>query len=368
MTSQISSTTGNTFDVLILGAGLAGSATALGLLASGVERVLMVDRSIAKPFYIGESATPDVEGLLARLGLKKNLGQMGHLPYHGNLSLWGGGAPVVDHFLRRGRGHGWHLDRAAFDAWLRQEAIAHGAQLVEHAHLTAIEPIQNGWRITVNETNVITARVVVDAAGRSAPLATRLGAQRKRLDTLIALAVQTKPVDTLAGLSLVEPCANGWWYATSLPNGHTLVTLMTDLDVARQYCLHDPMTYLDAWNDTAELAKRVPPPSAPITVSTFAAHSGYTSQAAGNRWIAVGDALIGFDPLTSSGIAGALDDALAAVPAIGAQLAGDSDAAQTYAKRANNTLMRYLAEHRKHYRAEPRWQDHAFWARRQSLS
>jgi flavin-dependent dehydrogenase len=356
----------NDFEVLILGAGPAGSATALGLLASGVERVLMVDRCVAKPFHIGESATPDVAGLLEKLGLQNDLGQLGHRPYHGNLSLWGGGTPIVDHFLMRGRGHGWHLDRAAFDAWLRKEAIARGARLVSPASLSAIEPMNDGWRAKVDHLGEVTARVLVDAAGRRAPLASRLGARRKRLDTMVALAMRTAAVDSLPGLSLVEPFADGWWYAASLPDGHTLVTLMTDHDVARKHRFYDTAAYLDAWRNTEELVKRIPPPQAPEPIGIFAAHSGFTDQATGNRWIAVGDALMGFDPLTSSGIAGALDDALAAVPAIKSQLEGDIDAAHAYVGRANSTLKRYLAERRKHYSSERRWTGHEFWARRGS--
>lgn len=366
MTSRIASIVGNAFDVLILGAGPAGSATALGLLASGVERVLMVDRCIAKPFHIGESATPDVAGMLGELGLENDLGRLGHRAYHGNLSLWGGGQPVVDHFLVRGRGHGWHLDRAAFDEWLRQEAVARGAQLVSHVGLSAIEPIEDGWRVTVDDLGVVSARVLVDAAGRRAPLASRLGAKRMRLDTLVALAVRAESVDSLAGLSLVEPFADGWWYAADLPDGRTMVTLMTDRDVAGKHHFYKHSAYLEAWRNTEELVKRVPPPHELESIGVFAAHSGFTNQAAGNRWITVGDALMGFDPLTSSGISGALDDALAAVPAIKAQLWGDINAAHAYVRRANTTLRRYLVERRKHYNAERRWQDHEFWARRGS--
>ena len=356
----------NAFDVLILGAGPAGAATALGLLASGVERVLMVDRCIAKPFHIGESATPDVAGMLERLGLQKDLGQMGHRPYHGNLSLWGGDTPIVNHFLMRGRGHGWHLDRAAFDAWLRKEAIARGAHLVSQARLYAIEPMNDGWRAKMDHLGEVTARVIVDAAGRSAPLASRLGARRKKLDSMVALAMRTAPVDSLPGLSLVEPFADGWWYAVSLPDGRTLVTLMTDHDVAQKHRFYNTAAYLDAWRNTEELVKRVPPPYSPESICVFAAHSGFTDKASGNRWIAVGDALMGFDPLTSSGIAGALDDALAAVPAIKAQLEGDIDAAHDYVRSANATLKRYLSERRKHYSDERRWMEHEFWARRGS--
>src|SRR5690349_6553232 len=99
------------YDVLISGAGPAGCATALALVQAGAA-VLLLDRPLNQPFRIGESATPDVAGHLAKLGLKQALDD--HLPYHGNVSLWGSDTPQLDHFLFRAQGHGWHLDRAAF--------------------------------------------------------------------------------------------------------------------------------------------------------------------------------------------------------------------------------------------------------------
>ncbi|WP_247892025.1 FAD-dependent oxidoreductase [Azospirillum argentinense] len=82
-------------DVLIVGAGPAGSATALALRAAGVPRVVLVDRAAhgspeRAALRVGESATPNVGPLLARLGLPDDLGRLGHRPYHGNLSLWSG--------------------------------------------------------------------------------------------------------------------------------------------------------------------------------------------------------------------------------------------------------------------------------------
>jgi flavin-dependent dehydrogenase len=353
-----------TWDVLILGAGPAGCATALGLMAAGIERVLLVDRPLALPFRIGESATPDVAGLLAEFGLDKRLGQMGHTPYHGNLSLWGGPSPSLEHFLRRGQGHGWHLDRAAFDAWLRQEAVARGACLASPSRIDAIVPAGDGWRASVRGMGEISARVAVDAGGRRSPLAGRLGIKRRQIDTLLALATHMAGGAANAGLSWVESFPHGWWYAAGLPDGRTLVALMTDRDIAAAEGFHEPQQFLQAWRRTRLLAEHAKPPDDLPPIQAFAAHSGFLQRAAGSRWIAVGDALMGFDPLTSSGISGALNDAVAAVPAILQQLNGCNELAQAYAERANATFKRYLAERQRYYAIERRWSGQAFWARR----
>jgi flavin-dependent dehydrogenase len=74
---------------------------------------------------------------------------------------------------------------------------------------------------------------------------------------------------------------------------------------------------------------------------------------------------MGLDPLTSSGISGALSDALAAAPAIAGMLDGDLAAARHYTQRANDSFRRYLAERRQHYALETRWAEWPFWQRRQ---
>ncbi|MGY0713480.1 hypothetical protein ACW7BG_23930, partial [Azospirillum argentinense] len=243
---------------------------------------------------------------------------------------------------------------------------------------------EGGWTVGLRDAagrRSLTARVVVDAGGRRAPLATALGARRRRLDRLIALAVDVAveacPTGEPAGRgfrgrSFVEAVEIGWWYAAVLPGGRAIVTLMTDDDIARAAGLAGADAFRSAWAATARLRDLVPPPEdalgAGAAPAVFSAASQHVDRAVGAGWIAVGDALIGFDPLTSSGIAGALDDALAATDTILRWFSGDGAAARAaaigYARRAEDTLRRYLAERTRHYTAGGRWPDAPFWSRR----
>ncbi|OMG73010.1 hypothetical protein BW685_12285 [Burkholderia ubonensis] len=350
-------------DVLVVGAGPAGCATALALDAAGC-RVAVLDRPSAQSIRIGESATPDVAALLRRLGVDDRLERAGHGFYHGNLSLWGDDQPRVDHFLFHGAGHGWHLDRAAFDAQLRDAVRARGVPVRQCSGVEAILPASDGWTIRTRGIGELRARALVDAGGRRSPLAAWFGVRRRRFDGMVALAVHAPQARELAGLSLVESFAHGWWYAVGLPDGRALVTLMTDRDIAAARRFRDADEFRRAWQDTRLLAKHVPPVRTPAAVHVFAAHSGCLERSAGGGWIAVGDALMGLDPLTSSGISGALCDGLAAAPAIVDMLAGRPDGALAYAARANAVFGRYLAERMRRYDAETRWPQHVFWARR----
>lgn len=359
----------NDAEVVIVGAGPGGAATALALLGAGVPEVVLVDKPVRTPFRIGESATPDVPGLLRRLGLDGNLSAQGHRPHHANLSLWGGAREIGD-FLHRGQGHGWQLARAEFDAELRRAAIERGARYLTPAHVIGLVREGDDWRVGFNHAGKpfsLRTRLLVDAAGRRAPVATRLGARRYRIDHLVALAVIVPDAADLEGLVLVEAIAEGWWYATRLPDGRGLLALMSDADLVREQGWRHPERYRALWAKTSELRRRLVLP-ATYDISVFPAQSGFIDRAAGPGWLAVGDALVSFDPLTSSGISGALSDALAVAEPIRAWLGKSPErvtASLAYGQRADATLRRYLAQRLQHYRREPRWPDQPFWARRQ---
>jgi flavin-dependent dehydrogenase len=341
---------------------------ALALRQAGIEHVGLVDQPLGRAWAVGESATPDVGPMLARLGLPGAM--RAHAPYQANLSLWGD-RREVDDFLHRGQGSGWHLDREAFDAMLREAAAARGVRLMRPAKVDQLAREGEAWSLRLNDGSEWSARVLVDASGRRAELATRLGARRQRIDALVALgAVVAAPAAAgLAGLSLIEPVALGWWYAAPLPDGRAVVCLMTDRDIARRHDLRNPERFRQAWRATEELARRLPTAGGVPRIASFAAHSACLDRATGPGWIAVGDALMAFDPLTSSGISGALADGLAATDTVAMWLAGQpmAPSGRAWAQRADTSWRRYLEQRRANYAAERRWPHSPFWSSRQSL-
>lgn len=361
-------------DVLILGAGPAGSGLAIALKKAGVADVLLIDRPAKRPFRMGESAAPGLGPLLRRLGLDDRLDGRGHRPCHGNLVVWGGPVPAAEDFMRRASGPGWHLDREAFDLWLKTEAAAAGAELLSPARLAAVRRDGGCWQADMRAASLKTearTRWIVDATGRPAALARRLGARLNRLDRLVSLAVLTEPVATSGfdGFSMVEGVEIGWWYASRLPSGETVVALMTDSDLARETDLRSPSIFRRAWAETSEIGRLVPVPDHPRRPVVFAAGAQFIDRAIAPGWLALGDALIALDPLSASGVTGALEDAFVAaetlVRLLGIPDGGEArDLRSSYAARANATLRRFLLERRAIYGAERRWPKQSFWRRR----
>jgi flavin-dependent dehydrogenase len=369
---SIEAFSGSRLDVVIIGAGPAGAAAAVALKRSGIESLLLVDWPERRRFPIGESAAPGIGVLLGRLGLDHRLERFGHRPCHGNLTFWGAAAPTATDFFSRVSGPGWHLDRAAFDGWLRASALGAGARFLSPTRLLDARRENGAWRLLLGNGAAsieIRARWVLDATGRAAAAARRVGARLHRLDRLIALAVIAEPAAEarFAGFTVVEAAEIGWWYAARLPNGRTMMALMTDADIARTRGLREAAAFRQAWAATAEMRDFARPVSLAEAPAVFSAATQLIDPAIGPGWLAVGDALMAFDPLSASGLTGALEDALTAAEVIAGSLSGGGNEQRLiagYALRVRATLESYLTARRAIYASEQRWRDNLFWRRR----
>jgi 2-polyprenyl-6-methoxyphenol hydroxylase-like FAD-dependent oxidoreductase len=97
---------------------------------------------------------------------------------------------------------------------------------------------------------------------------------------------------------------------------------------------------------------------------TVAAHGAFLEPATGPGWLAIGDAAISLDPLSSQGLLNALYTGLAAAESIARHLVGDAGALADYA----STLLGIEKAYRRNlsdcYGMERRWPDAPFWRRR----
>jgi flavin-dependent dehydrogenase len=87
--------------------------------------------------------------------------------------------------------------------------------------------------------------------------------------------------------------------------------------------------------------------------------------AAGEGWIAVGDAASTYDPLSSQGVMKALRSGVYGAYAVGDMLTSwDDTGLRRYRAFVESELDGYLATRSRYYAEEQRWPDRPFWRRR----
>jgi flavin-dependent dehydrogenase len=355
-------------DVVILGAGPAGAVAALNLAPS--RRVVLIDRREQPMRQIGEALPPAARRLLTDMGLFDGFCAEAHAPCFGVRSIWGQAAPAEMDFLRDPYGHGWHLDRARFDGWLRQIASRRGAVLMAPAQIRKTERHGTGWQMllaTPEGERHLAAGFAIDAGGRGAPFARRLGTRRRVMDRLVCGWVQgsAQPIERGAGLTMVEAVEAGWWYTAPVPSGRRVAAFLTDADLPQARIAHGRALLAGHAAAAPEIHAILKESRfAPIGGGFTAAHSAILEPSGGAGWLAAGDAVISFDPLSAQGLLNALFTGLAAAEAADAWLSGDGAAMQRYDRLIGGVLAAYSRHLAIYYEQENRWTGSLFWQRR----
>lgn len=355
-------------DLAIVGGGVAGAATAIALQKQGEKRVALLEKSSQDDFRIGETVPPNIRTVLAQLGVLDSFEQDGHLPSLGNCSAWGGTQLGFQDFFFYPGGNGWHLNRARFNTALANAAEECGTILMRDTTVVGCNQLADRkWRLTLRTKNgcqfQVTTTFVVDASGHRSILATWLGANKVRMDRLLAVAsVFTWEKEAPKNYhTLVEATEFGWWYAARLPNDRALVTLMTDSELLRKHQLFRPEIWTAYLKKTQYIQELTYHASSQSRLLIQPAFSQYLDQMTGHGWLAVGDAACTLDPLSSAGIYKALQSGIKAAFAIARYFDGHRDALAAYESETQHQFEVYLQDRCKYYAQETRWPNSPFW-------
>ncbi|MQT11671.1 NAD(P)/FAD-dependent oxidoreductase [Segnochrobactrum spirostomi] len=357
--------------IAIVGAGVAGCATALALQMAGLEGVVVLDRGAEQAFRIGESIPAFALGLLKRLGAYERTAALRPLESSGSTSLWGKDEPGYNDAMFDPDGAGWHLDRAAFDAALRDEVRARGIPVLPAGRLKDIRRSHaGGFRLAFEAGQTIETALLVDASGVGAAALRRLRIARNPVDELMVryVVLALEPAAVTAARTVLEAVSYGWWYATRIPGDRMVAMLATDRDVLADtgLSLRTAASLRRAFEATRLVGPAIAAarPTGIVSVGGASAPSAILSGVAGPDWIAVGDAAWSCDPLTAQGITKALMDGLAAGAAIAGRQRGDAGAFPAYQAEAFARFTANLRLRAALYTAETRWSDKPFWRAR----
>jgi flavin-dependent dehydrogenase len=331
----------------------------------------MIERSGYADTRVGETLPPAVQPVLASLGIWAQFFADNHSPSFCIHSAWGRPELYANDFIFNPYGNGWHVDRSRFDAMLAQAAENAGVQVLRGAQLISIqERAGNGWRVEVGAAGKQLeweSQFLVDATGRASSLARKLGASRRSCDHLIGVVAFFTPDSrdhASSHATLVEAVEEGWWYSALLPDRRIVVAYMTDADIYAQRSKKFRYFWRKELQETQHTKLRLhgwTPTSVPRVVS---ANSCRLDRAAGKNWLAIGDAAMAFDPLSSQGVCKALEASLQGAEAIRDRLSGDAEAFLKYTAQLEEHFNRYLAVRAYYYSKERRWLNSSFWKRR----
>lgn len=359
-------------DVVVIGGGPAGLACAAALVAQNIQ-VVVVERSDYSQWKPGEHLTPDAVRLLSEANLPCN--SRSHFMCDGVRSAWGTSDIEFRDYFFHPFNYGLNLTRPLFEKDLSLHAEQLGVRIHSNSRLVAVERKTNEWEVVLrkpSQDETIKAKFLVDASGKGAFFARSQGIKRIKADRQIALVAVIDDrnlinTETMAYI-LLESSEFGWWYMARLRNQRAICMYVTDYDLLSEGSYAAKRTWHDQYRTTLHVQALF---KQSFCVDSFYAVPSYTQRlnsAVGKSWIAIGDAAMTIDPLSSDGIARGIRSGLMASSLIQQLLDGFRNDLSLYNLRVGVEYEKYAKARIAYYAIEQRWPHSPFWKRRASLN
>jgi menaquinone-9 beta-reductase len=314
-------------DVLVVGAGPAGSATAAALAAAGRSVILAEASHHPRPKACAEYASPMIAEELARLDLPAGAWQADALAVTGMRVIRGKDAVEVRYADAGGARPAWGLDRTRFDTALAAHAAAQGARLLERCAFVDTERMAARWRTVMRTAagdQAVTSNWLIGADGARSRVAHRLGVERPvRMPRRLGLVAHYEGDPDLVEHGEMHVGRHAYVGLAPLAGGRLNVGMALPTGARRS--AEDRFEATIASLPAVEARLRGRRRLTPIRGASPIGHR--VARAAGEGWMLVGDAAGFIDPFTGEGIYRALRSARAAAGALGG---GDHGATSRY--------------------------------------
>ena len=308
-------------DVLVIGAGPAGTAAAVGVARQGL-RTICVERGHFPRQVVGESLLPRANDLLAGLGLLDAVERRGYMVKKGALFLRGSERERFSFAdgLAGDSATSFQVPRDDFDQTLATEARRQGVDVrfgqevlqADFDNDSASLSVKDVWR---DQTQTLRARWVLDCSGYGRVLARLLKldeatGQPARVACFTHFEGDVRPaVDVEGDIWVCCHPINGWLWLIPFSNGRTSVGMVCDpayWDALEGTPLQKLITQLQRDPNAAQRLAAARPVLPPQVLREY---STKNNKLHGQRWAVAGNAGDFLDPVFSSGVTLALESA-----------------------------------------------------------
>src|SRR5215211_7233116 len=325
--------TNNTYDVIVMGGGPAGSSVA-SMLAREGRQVILFEKEVFPRHHIGESLMTDTYWTFRRMGILEKLRDSPFVRKYSVQFANAAGKESRPFYFFEAVHHEsavtWQITRAQFDHLLidhaaEQGAVVHQGVLVKQVLFEGDKAVGVEVQMQDGTREKFFAKVVVDATGQAAMLSNKF---RWRVrDPKLKKAVlysyfkdAHREPDLNGGATLVlrtETGSNGWFWYIPLENDITSVGIVADPEYLVQGRGQDLAKIFHEEIEKCEsCARRVAEGERVDKIYSILDYSYRSKQNAGNGFILIGDAYGFLDPIYSSGVLLALKMAELAADAI----------------------------------------------------
>jgi flavin-dependent dehydrogenase len=333
----------STYDAIVVGGGPAGATTAT-LLAQHGRQVLLLERESFPRYHIGESLMPHTWFTFERLGVLDWLNQSGSPRKH-SVQFVSTSGKVSQPFyffktITEDWASTWQIRRSDFDKMMLENAVATGVDVREGVAVRDVIREDDrvvGVRVDLaggSETH--RARVVVDATGRDALLAGKLGWKQRDPD-LNKIAIFTYYTGALRDPGLDEGATTvayipdkGWFWYIPLVDDTVGVGVVAEHDYLYRETRDPEAIFRREAEDCRWIREHLAPGTHQGPMRVTGEFSYRATQAAGEGFCLVGDAFSFLDPVFSSGVYLALKSGELAADTIHAALETGEVTATTF--------------------------------------
>ncbi|MEM9821349.1 MAG: FAD-dependent monooxygenase [Bacteroidota bacterium] len=361
-----------TTDIVIVGKGIAALVLATLLQRGGHDFVLLDRQAKVKAFDLAETLPPSALPLLQNIGLLQLFQQHCIRKTNGYHSVWGS-ERLKDHnfYFHRPFRHGLKVHKARLLEQLEKQGQF---RTFTYKHLLEVQSTQEGAQLTYQykgKVRQLKAHVLIDATGRNRALLKWLNISTLDYDTSCAFSVHLprKRHPRIKHDVFVESFQEGWGLISGLNEAQNILSIYTN---AQSPIFRKASAYPNWPNilQNTQYLKYFLVEDPTIKVRGKKSNSSKPQQIAGQNWLAVGDAALAFDPLSSHGISNALYTAMCADQLIPLHLQNPAtNPFKEYAQSMEEIFRAYLKSKRMLYQSEGRWSDAPFWenAREESI-